>query len=231
MAVVEQRKFQRVPFTGDVLINDAILAKGIDISEGGLYVHTGRSFPLDSFLRVKVTLLTRELNLVARVRSCQESVGMGLNFMELSYEARNLIRQYVAAGREAAAPQKKKVLLVDDSEPNRRINKSKLVLEGYAVIEATDGIDAIAKLSQGAPPDLVVLDLYMEKMDGHKVLSYIKGNDAFKAVPVVVLSARGNQAEIDKAMSAGADGFLVKMMTSPAKLAECVGKFFPDKKD
>ena len=111
--------------------------------------------------------------------------------------------------------------MVDDNEANRRMNKSRLVLDGFTVAEAANGIEAISRLNE-SPPDIVVLDLYMDRMDGFKVLEYMKGDERFKAIPVIVLSARSAPAEKARVMSFGADVFLIKMTTSPMKLSEQV---------
>lgn len=222
---MEQRVYPRVPFSENVLLNGSVLVKGIDISEGGLFVH-GRDIRAGSIIEVSFRLGSREVKLKATVSNSQKSVGMGLAFIALDEDHRCAIREYVEHySRETVAARKRKVLLVEDNESARRMNKSRLVCDGYFVIEACDGIDAVSRLDQGLP-DLVVLDLYMERMNGFKVLSYMKGHPVMKNIPVVVLSGRGHQAEIDRVMSLGADGFLVKMVTSPAKLSEYVSKFF-----
>jgi twitching motility two-component system response regulator PilG len=224
MAGIEKRRHKRVPYNEDVLINGTIMVKGLNISEGGLYVHTGRLFPLDSLVTLKFALGGRELEVKAQIKSCQMSIGMGLNFVGISDYELDYVRDYVDEhGQEAAGGGKKKVLLVDDNEAARRINKSKLMLEGLAVTEAKDGVEAIERMN-AEMPDLVVMDLYMDKMDGYKLLSYMKSSESLKGVPVVVFSARGAPAEIQRAIAAGAKEFLVKSMTSPAKLTEHVKK-------
>ena len=69
-------------------------------------------------------------------------------------------------------------------------------------------------------PDLIIFDLYMEKMDGFKVLMILKSSPKWKDVPIIVFSSHGTQDVIDKVINAGADEFLLKMITSPSKLAQ-----------
>ncbi len=71
-------------------------------------------------------------------------------------------------------------------------------------------------------PDLIILDLYMKKMDGFKVLSILKLHPNWKEIPVIVCSAGGTQDVMQKVIDAGADEFLNKMVASPAKLVEVV---------
>jgi CheY-like chemotaxis protein len=222
---MDQRAYPRVPFSENVLLNGSILVKGIDLSEGGLFVH-GRDITPGSVLIASFKLDSREFVLKVKVSNAQKSVGIGLTFIDLDDDQKGAIRSYVEQySREQLASRKRKVLLVEDNDTNRRMNKSRLVCDGYFVTEACDGIEAISRLDKSLP-DLVVLDLYMERMNGFKVLSYMKGNTVMKHIPVIVLSARGLQEEIERVMSLGAEGFLVKMVTSPAKLSEYIAKFF-----
>ena len=222
---MDHRAFTRVPFSQEVLLNRSIMVRGIDISEGGLFVH-GRDIMPGSSLEISFKLDSVEMNLKVTVSNSQKSVGVGLTFVDLEESQRDAIRKFVAeSSRDNVASRKKKILLVEDNDTNRRMNKSRLVCDGYFVIEAADGIEAIARLDD-CLPDLVVLDLYMDGMNGFKVLSFLKGNPDTKDIPVIVLSARGQQSEVDRVMLLGAEGFLVKMFTSPAKLSEYVAKFF-----
>jgi len=180
-------------------------------------------------VNIRFMLGVRELYLKAEVKSGQESIGIGLNFVGLNDTDNDYIKGYIEEhSRPGVATEQSKVLIVDDNDATRRMNKSKLVLDGFAVMEARDGIEAIAKL-QADLPDLVVLDLYMEKMDGYKVLGYIRGSETLKHLPVIVFSARGTPAEIDRAMAAGATGFMVKMNTSPVKLSERIKTLLKDR--
>ncbi len=218
--IQEKRVFKRVPFTDNVLINGSILVKGIDISEGGIYVHTGRKFAIGDIIRIGFRLGATDLDLMAQVMTCQEAIGMGLQFLNLTPFTRKTILDYIAVSGEKT---KTTVLIVEDNEASRRMNKSKLILDGFRVVEAANGIEALKAL-QNSVPDLIVLDLYMEGMDGFKVLSFLRADEKYRNIPVMVLSARGDKSEIEKAMAMGANAFLVKMMTSPIKLSEAVKK-------
>lgn len=221
---IGQRLYFRMPFKGSVLINESTLCKGSNISEDGMYVFTGHTVASGIKVGVRFRLGGRELITMSEIKSCDDSVGMGLKFTGLSDADRDYIRGYIEenyANEPDPDIGQRKVLLIDDNNATRRIYRSKLVQDGYTVVEAQDGVEAIGRL-QADCPDIVVLDLYMEKMDGYKVLEYIKGSAALKAIPVVIFSARGTQTEIDRGMLAGASGFLVKMKTSPVKLSESI---------
>ena len=68
----------------------------------------------------------------------------------------------------------------------------------------------------------MILDLFMEKIDGFKVLKILRNNPKWEGLPVIVFSGRGTADVLEKVTNAGADEFLVKMLTSPAKLANTV---------
>lgn len=116
----------------------------------------------------------------------------------------------------------KKILVVDDNDMARRMNKSRLVLDGLTVFDAKDGVEAVKILQSEQRFDLAVLDLYMEPMDGFKLTAFIRQMPQYKDMPIIVFSARSNPEIIDQAMSVGATLFLVKMTTSPVKLSESV---------
>ena len=97
--------------------------------------------------------------------------------------------------------------------------KAALSKEGFFVIEASDGIEAM-KLLVEQTPHLIILDLYMRGMDGLKVLSILKTDRKWQDLPVIVCSAHDTLGEKEKVMNAGADEFLSKKGTSPARLVE-----------
>lgn len=215
-----KRKQKRFSFHGEILLDNAILVKGIDLSEGGVYVYTGRSFVVGSEIEVAIPTEKGKLTVNAKVQHNQPGIGMGLMFVELDALQRARIRELMKSMDKTEA-EKGTVLLVDDNASTRRINKSKLVLEGFHVLEAKDGTETFKAL-EAEVPDIIVLDLQLEGMDGIKVLSAIRENPAWKDITVLVLSAMSSKEIIDKAFAAGADKFLVKMVTPPAKLANAL---------
>lgn len=218
---IENRKQARVNLTSDVVINGLVKVRGLDISEGGIYIHTGRSFKAGSIINIELPLPNATLKIRAKVQHSQEGVGMGLMFVELTPEQKQAIKSYMddTMAQPNKPSGKKKILIVDDLETSRRMNKSKLMLEGFSVIEAKDGVEAI-KMLQAEKVDAIVMDLYMDKMDGFKAMTIIRQTPEWAEIPIVVFSSRNSQDDMDRAMFAGANEFLPKMMTSPAKLCE-----------
>ena len=98
------------------------------------------------------------------------------------------------------------ILLVDDEERILSFLKTKLKLLNYEVILAGNGIEALEQV-QGQEPDLVVLDVIMPKMDGFQTLKELR---SFSSVPVIMLSARGDDSDRIKGLGLGADDYLPK---------------------
>ena len=106
--------------------------------------------------------------------------------------------------------QKKKVILLVDDEPElRQAIRMRLENFGYDVIEAEDGnLGLMAAREQ--KPDLILLDVMMPKMDGFKVAHLLKFDSQYKQIPIVMLTIRSQQKDMDMGMAAGADAYLTK---------------------
>ncbi|MBI1824197.1 MAG: response regulator [Nitrospirae bacterium] len=115
----------------------------------------------------------------------------------------------------------KKILLIEDSEFVQRTFLTVLTAGGFQVTVGKDGSEGLALVAQDKP-DLILLDLMMPVLDGFKVLSFLKSDPKTSDIPVIVLSAKGNSEEIQKAMSMGARDFLIKATTPPKKVLEKV---------
>jgi len=103
----------------------------------------------------------------------------------------------------------KQVLIVDD-EQNILISLEYLMRrEGYEVRVARDGEEGLRSL-RDQPPDLVLLDVMMPKLNGFEVCQAIRADSALAGVRVLMLSAKGREAEIAKGLSIGADAYISK---------------------
>ncbi len=113
------------------------------------------------------------------------------------------------------------ILVVDDEKMFQDIYKTKLIPEGFKVVTASNGKEAILILS-GGEIDLILLDLNMPVMDGFKVLQAVKTDSKLSSIHVIVLSSRGQPEEVEKALNLGADGYLVKSTAKPKEVVEKV---------
>ena len=102
-----------------------------------------------------------------------------------------------------------KILLVEDDKFLSTALDDKLTREGFTVIKALNGQEAITKI-RSQQPDLILLDIIMPQKNGFEVLAEIKLDETFKHIPVIVLSNLGQEADIKKAQDLGAVDYLVK---------------------
>lgn len=115
----------------------------------------------------------------------------------------------LADAQEMQRPAAKRVLLVEDEEPLRRVMKDLLEREGFQVFEAGDGVIALDEIDRLAP-DLVVLDLNLPRLDGYGVLSHLRARPATQQLPVIVLTAQGDEESEVRVFEYGASDYLTK---------------------
>ena len=113
------------------------------------------------------------------------------------------------ADKASPATGTKKILVVDD-EPNV-IKSLTFVLskEGYDVSSAADGEDAMAKIRQ-SKPNLIFLDVMMPKKNGYEVCQDVKSDSGLSDIHIIMLTAKGQEADREKGLSVGADEFMTK---------------------
>ena len=104
---------------------------------------------------------------------------------------------------------KKTVLLVEDEEPLRRVLRDLLEREGFTVVEAADGVEALDEVDRSAP-DVLVLDLNLPRLDGYGVLSHLRARPSTAKLPVIVLTAKGDEENEVRVFENGANDFLTK---------------------
>ena len=117
----------------------------------------------------------------------------------------------------------KKILVVEDDMDNRRIVIKVLTVEGYEVVEATDGIEALAQ-ARAARPDLILMDLALPNMDGWEATRRLKSDPATRGIPIVALTAVAMSGDEEQARAAGCDDYIAKP-TRPAMIREMVKRY------
>jgi two-component system alkaline phosphatase synthesis response regulator PhoP len=111
-----------------------------------------------------------------------------------------------------------RILVVDDEIYIVHILDFSLGMEGYEVVTALDGEEALRKV-QECKPDLVVLDIMMPKMDGYETCKTLKSEESTKHIPVILLSAKGRNVDMQTGYDVGADDYITKPF-SPRKLVD-----------
>jgi len=113
---------------------------------------------------------------------------------------------------------KGKILVVDDEVYIVHILDFSLRMEGYEVLTALDGEQALEKV-KSERPDLIVLDIMMPKLDGYDTCKRLKASPDTRDIPVILLSAKGRNVDQRMGFEAGADDYITKPF-SPRKLVE-----------
>ncbi len=108
---------------------------------------------------------------------------------------------------------KPRILLVDDQESVLKLLDAILKVRNYDVMYASNGLDAV-EIAMSVKPNLVLLDVMMPGMDGFKVCQTLKANEPTKDIPVVFLTARGDDADREMGERVGASGFVKKPFRS-----------------
>ena len=119
------------------------------------------------------------------------------------------------------------VLIVDDSAAIRKILERVLRHTDFQlgdVIEAGDGKEALGKLGDGNI-GLILSDINMPNMDGLELLQQVKANDAWKTVPIIMVTTEGSQDKVMQAIQLGANGYIRKQFTADQIKEKLIGIF------
>lgn len=154
-----------------------------------------------------------------------------------SYQLRRLLDHMASREPDGAAPaetlpvkapatdadgRRKRILVVEDSPTTRKVIVITLVQQGYEVIEAGDGLEALGKLNEH-PPHLILLDLVLPRMDGYAILDVIRKQAQFRDLPVILLTSKDGVLSKWKGRWAGSTAYLTKPF-NPKKLVETIEK-------
>ena len=106
-----------------------------------------------------------------------------------------------------------KILIVEDSKLVVTMMKKYLTPEGYEFEVACTGLEALSLLEEGLSPDIILLDVVMEEMDGFELIEKIKTNNKFKEIPVLFVTSLDKGSDINKGLELGANDYIIKPFT------------------
>jgi chemosensory pili system protein ChpA (sensor histidine kinase/response regulator) len=125
----------------------------------------------------------------------------------------------VAAGVEEAQPvQRPTIMVVDDSITVRRVTQRLLEREGYQVMLAKDGVDALEQIEH-VRPDLMLVDIEMPRMDGFDLTREVRSNEATKAIPIIMITSRTADKHRNVALGLGVNAYFGKPYQEPVLVA------------
>jgi DNA-binding response OmpR family regulator len=120
-----------------------------------------------------------------------------------------------------------KILIAEDERDIRDLIEFTLKYAGHEVIKAANGAEAV-ELASAQRPDLILLDVRMPRMTGYEACRILKNDDGVKDIPIVFLSAKGQQSEMDTGLDAGAYDYILKPFAPDQltrRIAEILTKF------
>ena len=123
----------------------------------------------------------------------------------------------------------RKILVVDDERHIVRLVEVNLQRHGYEVVSAFDGVEALEKV-KSEKPDMIVLDVMMPRMDGFEVLQNLQADSSTSDIPVIMLTAKAQDADIFKGWQSGVSSYLTKPF-NPRELITFVERIFQSLED
>jgi chemosensory pili system protein ChpA (sensor histidine kinase/response regulator) len=136
-----------------------------------------------------------------------------LNPSELAAAGNGRLREEPFAARIARrlAHRPLEVLIVDDSLSVRRVLSNLVKSAGWTPLAARDGVEALERIQRSPrAPDVVLLDIEMPRMDGYELAASLKGQQAYRDIPIVMITSRAGDKHRRKAFDLGVDDYLVK---------------------
>jgi two-component system cell cycle response regulator DivK len=119
----------------------------------------------------------------------------------------------------------KRILVVEDTEDNRRILRDLLTRAGFELIEAMDGESGVA-MATAHRPDLILMDIQLPVFDGYEATRRIKANPDTRDIPIIAVTSYALSGDETKALAAGCDGYVAKPF-SPRRILAMVQEFLP----
>ncbi len=120
----------------------------------------------------------------------------------------------------------KRILIVEDTEDNRRIVRDLLTSVGYELIEAVDGAAGVA-LARAEKPDLILMDIQLPVIDGYEATRRIRAIPELAKVPIIAVTSYALSGDEAKTRAAGCDGYVAKPF-SPRQLVAKIREFLPE---
>jgi CheY-like chemotaxis protein len=227
--VNNKRQDNREFITREVVINNLLKGHALDVSPGGMFINVSTAMKKGTPVTLKLSINKHPLVINAIVKHASPGIGIGVQFIDLDEDKADLITEFMEQCRQEREEIDRRggkpvILFVDDRPESIRQFERQLILAGYEIIHARNGIEAVKKLDANKV-DLVITDLLMEGMNGFMLVHFVKHTPKFGNIPVAVLSAAsGGDSDIKRASRLGIERFFMKHITKPNVFAEEVAK-------
>jgi two-component system chemotaxis sensor kinase CheA len=142
--------------------------------------------------------------------------------LALRAKRRSLFDVVAETAQAAETRARRRILVVDDSITTRTLEKNILEAEGYTVLLATDGEEALSAMAASGIPDLIVSDIIMPRMDGFELTKIIKEDEKTAQVPIILVTSLDSPQDKARGIEAGADAYIVKSSFDQNNLLETI---------
>jgi two-component system cell cycle response regulator DivK len=113
----------------------------------------------------------------------------------------------------------KRILVIEDTEDNRRIVRDLLTSAGFELLEATTGLEGV-RMAAAHRPDLILMDIQLPELDGYEATRRIKADPASAGIPIIAVTSYALSGDEAKTRAAGCDGYVAKPFSPRALLAK-----------
>lgn len=215
----------RIGYTEGVLINGAIAVRGVDISEGGMFLLTGRSFAIGDIVSLRFKMHLVEVSTKAVVQFNIPATGMGVRFTDLATSDRELIKKYIAQRIEEKGSEKvRRVLFVGNAVQNARENTrmymNNLIIAGYRVMDISGFDETVSALKKGLDLICVVISIESDMDTNYSIFQYISTQERYRNIPALVLTNSQDKRFREKLAGRKRIKLLSRITTSPKNLTD-----------
>jgi DNA-binding response OmpR family regulator/Tfp pilus assembly protein PilZ len=211
-------------------VDQLLVAYSSDLSKGGMFLATERFLPVNAVILVNLALGegSVEIPVICRVvyvrdragaRAAGKQPGMGIEFLDLNADCLGLIEAYIAEriGQDVNAVDTRparplSIMIVDDDLGYRTLAAQPFRARGDQVRAVPDGFEALAQCLK-EPPDVIVSDVQMPRMDGWQLLRLCRARPSLSSVPFVFLTTLGGEQERLRGYQLGVDDYVAKPFT------------------
>jgi uncharacterized protein (TIGR02266 family) len=205
-------------------LDELVVGYGNDLSKGGMFLQTDKFLPVNAVVQLQLEMPDDrgEIPVIGRVvhilteeeaQAQGKAAGMGIQFLDLTAERLVWFESFITRHSEKLAaparPHRMRVLVVDDVEADRERIAIPFEQRGDQVTRAANGIEALAHCLK-TPPDVVIADVEMPRMDGWQLLRILRARPSLAQVPITFVSANAGQRERLQAYQLGVDDFIGK---------------------
>jgi CheY-like chemotaxis protein len=206
------------------MLNNTLSVRGVDISEGGMFLLAGRTYPPGETLSLQFNVLQVPITTKAKVQFIVDGVGMGVMFEGMPESDKELIARFVAQWIEEKGLEKQKRLLLVGNPTlvgqDVRIYMNNLLGAGYKVVDLSGFEETLNFLRKGLDLSCLVLSLDNETNVNYYLLQVLKTLDRYKNLPVLVLTNNQNKDFRATLTRNGVTKLLDKTTASPKRLTE-----------